>query len=130
LKEPATQKKSFPKKGAAMKKSSMKTVKGSAIVILVIYAMIISSGFAIAGDATMEKNLNDIANQMSKWSKQLSMGKLDAMTQKKLGGIMALMSEVLRDMGMQGQGGMHMEHHNKIMEMEKAWNPFDTSDRM
>jgi hypothetical protein len=37
---------------------------------------------------------------------------------------------VLRDMTMQSQADMQMEHHNKIMEMEKTWDPFDTSDRM
>lgn len=108
----------------------MKYLKGSVFVIFVIYALMIFSGFAIAGDFTMQKNLNDIADMMSKWSKQLSTGKLDADAQGKLGEIMSQLSEVLRDMTMHGQGNMHMEYHNKIMEMEKAWNPFDTSDKM
>jgi hypothetical protein len=113
-----------------MKKSSMKYVKGSVFVIFAIYAVMISCGFAVAADYTMQKNLTDIADLMSKWSKQLSTGKLDANTQKKLGEIMSQTSEVLRDMTMQGQGDMQMDHHNKIMEMEKAWDPFDTSDKM
>lgn len=113
-----------------MKKSSMNTIKGSVFIIFFICALIISSGFAIAEDVTMQKNLNEVANLMSKWSKQLSMGKMDAMSQQKLGAIMSQTSEVLRDMTMQGQGDMQMEHHNKIMEMEKAWDPFDTSDKM
>ena len=113
-----------------MKKSSMKYIKGSVFVIFVIYAVMTSSGFAIAGDYSMQKNLTEIADLMSKWSKQLSTGKLDSNTQEKLGEIMSQTSEVLRDMTMQGQGDMHMEYHNKIMEMEKAWDPFDTSDKM
>jgi hypothetical protein len=113
-----------------MKKSSMKYIKGSVFVILAIYAVFISGGFAVAGDYTMQKNLTDIADLMSKWSKQLSTGKLDSNTQEKLGEIMSQTSQMLRDMTMQGQGDMHMEYHNKIMEMEKAWDPFDTSDRM
>ncbi|MBW2434045.1 MAG: hypothetical protein JRF36_10620 [Deltaproteobacteria bacterium] len=113
-----------------MKKSSMKTLKGSVFVVWVIHALIISSTFAIAGDFTMQKNMNDIAELMSKWSKQLSTGKLDADAQAKLGEIMSQMSVVLRDMTMQSQADMQMEHHNKIMEMEKTWDPFDTSDRM
>ena len=56
----------------------------------------------------------------SKWSKQLSAGKLDSSAQKKLGEIMSQMSKVLHDMSMQDQGDMQMEYHNKIMEMEKA----------
>ena len=113
-----------------MKKSSMKYIKGSVLVIFTIYAVMISSGFAFAGDYTMQKNLTDIADLMSKWSKQLSTGELDSNTQKKLGEIMSETGGVLRDMTMQGQGDMHMEHHNKIMEMEKTWDPFDTSDKM
>ena len=113
-----------------MKKPSMKYIKGSVFVILAIYAVIISSNFAIAGDHTMQKNLTDIADLMSKCSKQLSTGKLDSNAQEKLGEIMSQMSQVLHDMTMQGQGDMHMDYHNKIMEMEKTWDPFDTSDRM
>ena len=95
-----------------------------------VCAVMISGGFAFAGDYTMQKNLTDIADLMSKWSKQLSTGKLDANTQEKLGEIISRTSEVLRDMTMQGQSNMQMEYHNKIMEMEKAWDPFDTSDKM
>jgi hypothetical protein len=113
-----------------MKKSSMKYIKGSVFVILAIYAVLISGGVAAAGDYTMQKNLTDIADQMSKWSKQLSTGDLDSNTQKKLSDIMSETSGVLRDMTMQGQDDMPMRHHNKIMEMEKAWDPFDTSDKM
>jgi len=113
-----------------MKKSSMKYITGSVFVIFAIYVVMISSGFAIAGDYSMQKNLTDIADLMSKWSKQLSTGKLDSNSQEKLGEIMSQTSEVLRDMTMQGQSNMHMEYHNKIMEMEKAWDPFDTSDKM
>ena len=113
-----------------MKKSSMKYIKGSVFVILAIYAVLISGGVAAAGDYTMQKNLTDIADLMSKWSKQLNTGDLDSNTQKKLSDIMSETSGILRDMTMQGQGDMQMEYHNKIMEMEKAWDPFDTSDKM
>ena len=102
-----------------MKKPSMKYINGSVCVIFAIYAVMISNGFAIAGDYTMHKNLTDIADLISKWSKQLSTGKLLSQT-----------SQILHDMTMKGQGDMHMDHHNKIMEMEKAWDPFDTSDKM
>jgi hypothetical protein len=113
-----------------MNKLSIKYIKGSVFVIVAIYALIPSSGLVIAGDFTMQKNLNDIAELTSKWSKQLSTGKLDSDAQKKLGQIMSQMSQVLRDMTMQGQGDMQMDYHNKIQEMKKAWDPFDTSDKM
>ena len=113
-----------------MKKSSIKSIKGSVFVIFVVYAVIISSGFAIAGDYTMQKNLTDVADLMSKWSKQLSTGKLDSNAQEKLGEMLFQTSQMLHDMTMKVQGDMHMDFHNKIMEMEKAWDPFDTSDKM
>ena len=113
-----------------MKKTSMKYVKGSVLVVFAIFAVMIFSDFAVAGDHTMQKNLTEIADLMSKWSKQLSTGKLDSNAQEKLGEIMSQMSQLLHDMTMQGQGDMHTEYHNKIMEMEKAWDPFDTSDKM
>ena len=113
-----------------MKKPSMKYINGSVFVIFAIYAVMISSGFAIAGDYTMQKNLTDIADLISKWSKQLSTGKLDSNAQEKLGEMLSQTSQILHDMTMKGKGDMHMDYHNKIMEMEKTWDPFDTSDRM
>ena len=113
-----------------MNKSSIKYIKKSAFALFAIYAVMISGGYAIAEDFTMQKNLNDIADMMSTWSKQLSTGKLDPDAQGKLSEIISQASQILRDMTMHGQGDMQMEYHNKIMEMEKAWDPFDTSDRM
>ena len=113
-----------------MKESCAKYMKGFVFVIVAMYAVIISGSLGIAGDYTMQKNLTDIADLMSKWSQQLSTGKLDATTQEKLGAIMTQASGVLRDMTMQGQDDMQMDYHNKIMEMEKEWDPFDTSDKM
>ena len=113
-----------------MNKSSIEYIKGSVFVISAFFTIIIFSGSVIAGDFPMQKNLNDMAELMSKWSKQLSTGKLDSNAQEKLGEVMSQMSQVLRDMTVQSQGDMQMEYHNKIMEMEKAWDPFDTSDKM
>jgi hypothetical protein len=103
-----------------MNKSSIKYIKRSVFVIVAIYALIISSGLVIAGDFTMQKNLNDIAELTSKWSKQLNTGKLDSDAQKKLGKIMSRMRQVLCDMTMQGQGDMQMDYHHKIQEIKKA----------
>jgi len=113
-----------------MKKTSIKYVKRSVFVIFAICAVIIYSGFVIAGDYTMQKNLKDMAELISKWSKQLTTGKMDPNAQQKLGETMSQMSQVLHDMSAQGQGDRHMDYHNKIQEMKKVWDPFDTSDKM
>ena len=102
----------------------------SVFLVIAFYALTIHGGIVIAGDYTMQKNMNDIAELMSKWSKQLSTGKLDPSTQKKLGEIMSQLSQVMHDMTGKGQGEMHMDHHNKIEKMKRAWDPFDTSDKM
>ena len=113
-----------------MNKSSRKYIERSVFAVIAFYALIIHGGLVIAGDYTMQKNLNDIAELMSKWSNQLSTGKLDPNAQKKLGEIMSQMSEVMHDMTGQGQGDMHKDHQTKIQKMKKAWDPFDTSDKM
>ena len=113
-----------------MNQSSRKYFKTSVFVVIAFYAFIIHGGLVIAGDYTMQKNLNEIAELMSKWSNQLSTGKLDPSAQKKLGEIMSQMSRVMHDMTAKDQGDMHMDHHNKIDKMKKAWDPFDTSDKM
>ena len=113
-----------------MNQSPIKYIKASIFVIFAISALMVYSGFAVAGDYTMQKNLNDMAELMSKWSKQLGTGKLDPNAQKKLGEIISQMGQVLHDMSGQGQGDMQMDYHNKIQEMKKAWDPFDTSDKM
>ena len=113
-----------------MNQSSIKYIKTSVFVIFAICALVIYSGVAVAGEYTMQKNLNDMAELMSKWSKQLSTGKMDRNAQEKLGEIMSQMSQVLHDMTAKSQSDMHMDYHNKILEMKKAWDPFDTSDKM
>ena len=78
----------------------------------------------------METNLNDIAELMSKWSKQLSSGKMDPKAQEKLSEMLSRTSQVLQDLSAKKGDDMHMEHHNKIKTMEREWDPFDTSDKM
>ena len=113
-----------------MTKSFMKYIKGSVLVIFATYAVMISSGFVFAGDFTMQKYLTDIAELMSKWSKQLSSGKMDAQSQAKLSELLARTSEVLQELSAQKSSDMNMNHHMKIEQMKKEWDPFDTSDRM
>jgi hypothetical protein len=99
------------------------------LVIFTIFTVMIYNGSANAGDATMQTNLNNMADMMSKWSNQLSSGKMEPKAQKKLGEIMSQMSQVLTDLSAKKSDDMHMEHHNKIQQMKKDWDPFDTSDK-
>ena len=100
------------------------------LVIFTIFTVMIYNGSANAGDATMQTNLNNMADLMSKWSKQLSSGKMEPKAQEKLGELMSLTSQVLRDMSAKSGDDMNMEHHKKVQQMKKDWDPFDTSGKM
>ena len=105
-------------------------IKMPVLMVFTLFTLMFYIGSANAGDYTMQTNLNDIAEMMSKWSKQLSSGKVEPKAQEKLGEIMSQMSQVLQDMSAKTGDDMHMDHHNKIEGMKKAWDPFDTSGRM
>jgi len=113
-----------------MNKPTLNYIKIPMLVIFTIFSVMIYHGPASAGDYKMETNLNNIAELMSKWSKQLSAGKMDPKAQEKLGEMLSRTSQVLQDLSAKKGDDMNMEHHNKIQQMKKEWDPFDTSDRM
>jgi hypothetical protein len=99
-------------------------------VALAAFAVMVYNGPSVAGDYGMGTNLSSMADLLSKWSKQLSTGKVEPMAQEKMGEMMSRMSQVLQEMTGAGASGMSMDHHNKIKAMEEEWDPFDTSDKM
>ena len=100
------------------------------IMLFTIFTLMIYIGSANAGDHSMQTNLNDLSELMSKWSKQLSSGKMEPAAQEKLSELLSQTSQVLRDISVKSGADMNMDHHNKIEQMKKEWDPFDTSDRM
>ncbi len=113
-----------------MNSTSVNYLKVSMLVIFTCFAVMIYSGPAPAGDYTMQTNLNEVADQMARWSKQCRTEKLTPESQAKLGELLLESSQMLKEMAAKSGGEMSMEHHNKIQMKKKAWNPFDTSDRM
>jgi len=109
---------------------SINHLKIPMLVVFTIFTVMIYNGSANAGDAMMQTNLNNMADLMSKWSKELSSGKMDPKAQEKLGELLSLTSQVLRDISTKTGDDMQMEHQNKIKQIKKDWDPFDTSDRM
>ena len=95
-----------------------------------IFAVMIYNGSANAGDYKMQTNLNNMAELMSKWSKQLSSGKMEPKAQEKLGELLSQTSQVLRDLAAKSSADMNMEHDKMIQQMKKDWDPFDTSGKM
>ena len=113
-----------------MNRISITNLKVMVLVIFTFFALMIFSGPAPAGDYTMQTNLNDIADQMSRWSKQCSTSKMKPEAQEKLGELLLQTSQLLKDMAGKSGGEMHTMHSNKIQSMKKDWDPFDTSDSM
>jgi hypothetical protein len=113
-----------------MKQLSIYFKKMPMVLVFTIFAVTIYIGSANAGDPTMQTNLNNMAELMSKWSMELSSGKMDQKAQEKLGELLSLTSQVLRDMSAKSGDDMNMKHHKKVQQMEKDWDPFDTSGKM
>ena len=99
------------------------------LVLFTIFTVMIYNGSAYAGDETMKTNMSSMAELMSKFSKQLSTGKVEPKEQEKMGDILSRCSQMLQEITGAGGSGMHMEHSAKIGVMKKEWDPFDTSDK-
>ena len=113
-----------------MKRTSKKDLKVFMLVLISFFTLMLYGGYALAEDQTMQKNLNEVADQLARWSKQSGTGKLSPEAQVKLSALLLETSQVLKEMAMKGGGEMQMEHQNKIQMMKKAWDPFDNADRM
>ena len=113
-----------------MNRTSVNYLKVSMLVLFAVFAMVILSGPVTAGDYTMQTNLNEVADQLARWSKQSSTEKMTAEAQAELSKLLLETSRVLKEMAGKSSGEMDMDHHNKIEMMKKAWDPFDTEGRM
>jgi roadblock/LC7 domain-containing protein len=97
------------------------------LVLFTIFTVMIYNGSAYAGEESMKTNMSRMTELMSKFSKQLSSGKVEPKAQEKMGDILSRMAQVMQEMIGAGRSGMHMEHRGKIEVMKKEWDPFDTS---
>ena len=99
-------------------------------IIITFFAVMIYNGSVLAGDPGMQKNLSNLSELTSMWSKSLNSGKMSPEAQAKLAELLSQTSQVLKELSEKSGGTMHMEHSMKIEGMKKAWDPFDTSGRM
>ena len=99
-------------------------------VLITFLTAILYGNLSLAGDQNMQTNLNAVADQLAKWSKQSGTGKMTPEAQMKLSELLQETSQILKEISMNKGDMMKMEHDNKIKMMEKAWEPFDTADRM
>ena len=113
-----------------MKRTSKNDLKVFMLVLISFFPLMLYGGYALAEDQTMQTNLNEVADQLARWSKQSGTGKLTSEAQVKLSELLLETSQVLKEMAMKDGSEMQMEHQNKIQMMKKAWDPFDNADRM
>ena len=113
-----------------MQKTSVRYMNLSIFVVLAFFTVMVYTGSAQAGEYNMQKNLSNLSELTSMWSKQLGSGKVTPEAQAKLAELLSLTSQVLRDMSEKSGEQMNMEHNMKIKSMKKEWDPFDTSDKM
>ena len=100
------------------------------LLIISIFALLIFTGSALAGDSMMQQNCANLSELTSKWSKQLNSGKITPEAQAKLAELLSHTSQILQEMSEKSGEQMHVQNSMKIEQMKKEWDPFDTSDRM
>ncbi|MDX1708475.1 MAG: hypothetical protein R3274_07735 [Desulfobacterales bacterium] len=113
-----------------MKMSSSSYMQMYVLAIVAFLAVMTFSGPANAGEYTVGTNLSSMSELTAKFSKMLSSGKVDAKTQEKMGEILSQMSQVLSEMAGPTGATMTGDHNQKIKNMKKDFDPFDTSGRM
>lgn len=113
-----------------MNKLFKKDLKISMFVLITFLTVMFYGNLSLAGDQTMQTNLNEVADQLAKWSKQSGTGKMTPEAQVKLSELLLETSQMLKEISMNKGDEMKMEHYDKIEMMKKAWDPFDTADRM
>jgi hypothetical protein len=119
-----------------MKQLCLNYLKIPTLVLFTIFTVMIYNGSAYAGEESMKTNLRSMAELMSKFSKQLSSGKVEPKAQKKMGDILSRCSQMMQEMTGAGGSGMKsggsdidIEHRDKLEGIKKEWDPFeDTYD--
>ena len=93
--------------------------------LVVTLAIVWFTGPATAGTMSMETNVDDLAGQMERWSKQCGNKPLTPEAQAKLSELLLETSKLLRQIAHNHSSDMQTQYHQKIMEMKTEWDPFD-----
>ena len=88
-------------------------------------AVLFFAGPAVA-DHTMQSNINEVADEMARWSKQCGANPLTPEAQAKLSELLIETSALLKQIAANTDQKMHDEHHRMVMKMKSEWDPFDT----
>ena len=103
-----------------MKRLYMTHLKKNSLVLFSIFALMMFTGSAMAGDSMMQQNCQNLSDLTSKWSNQLKSGKITPEAQEKLAELLAETSQILQAMSEESGEQMHVEHGMKIETFSSA----------
>ena len=93
--------------------------------VFIFGTLIIYSGPARA-DHDMQSNINMVAEEMARWSKQCGAKPLTPEAQAKLSELLIETSQLLKQIAANTDKKMHDQYHRKVVDMKAEWDPFDT----
>ncbi len=99
--------------------------KSAMVALFICGALMFSSGPALA-DHDMQSNINMVAEEMARWSKQCGAKPLTPEAQAKLSELLTQTSELLKQIAANNDNKMQVEYHRKLETMKAEWDPFDT----
>ena len=80
----------------------------------------------VQADHNLESNINEVAEEMARWSKQCGAKPLTPEAQAKLSELLVETSRLLKQIAANNDAKMHTEYHRKLETMKTEWDPFDT----
>ncbi len=93
--------------------------------VFIFGSLIFLSGPALA-DHDMQSNINMVADEMARWSKQCGAKPLTPEAQAKLSELLVETSRLLKQIAANTDTKMHTEYHRKLETMKTEWDPFDS----
>ena len=80
----------------------------------------------VRADYDLESNINEVAEEMARWSQQCGATPLTPEAQAKLSELLIETSQLLRQIAANNDPEMQTEYHRKVEKMKAEWDPFDT----
>ena len=94
-------------------------------VLFAILLVLLFTGPALA-DHTMQGNINMVADEMARWSKQCGAKPLTPEAQAKLSELLIETSQLLKQIAAHSDQKMQGQYYQKVEKMKAEWDPFDS----
>ena len=94
-------------------------------VLFATLLVLLFTGPALA-DHTMQGNINMVADEMARWSKQCGAKPLTPEAQAKLSELLIETSQLLKQIAAHSDQKMQGQYYQKVEKMKAEWDPFDS----